>query len=517
MAAEPGAAKHMDAFQMRVTAGAILLSAIYAAAVMLLASPVSFYTMDDPYIHMALAENIARGHFGVNLGEASNPSSSILWPWLLAVSERMGVMLWASLLINIGCFVGSLNVALAFAEKRLVVDGVGRERVLILIGLGFVAFNVFGVMFTGMEHSLHVLLTILAVTRVIDGKYDVVALNALILGPLVRFEGAIILTFGVGAALVDRKWVFAAAAAGGAALLAGVYAWWLTGLGLPVLPSSVLSKSAASSSLVEGGGGMTDALAANFIKNLGSPAAPMLAVLALGAIYAVVKRSGRDRILALGTLAVSLLATMFGRMDSYARYEVYVLCAVGLALIHLLSAELKLVLGSLTRTLVLGGGLCLVGALLGPYVLITTPQAARNIERQQYQMHRLVADCWKKPVAINDLGWVSFRNDSYVLDLYGLGNEEARKARATAEPGWMKRLADGHGVELAMFYGQWFPDVPADWVRVGMIVDGEQQVTPYANAVQVYATKAEMAGQVRACLQQIERPEGPVIVFAKDT
>lgn len=515
MAAGPATVKSMDAYQLRVTAGAIILSAIYAAAVMLIASPVSFYTMDDPYIHMALAENIARGHFGVNFGEASNPSSSILWPWLLAVSERVGVMLWAPLLINISCFVGSLNVALRFAEARL--DRVGRERVLILVGLGFLAFNVFGVMFTGMEHSLHVLLTVLAVARVIDGKYDVTTLNALILAPLVRFEGAIILAFGVGAALVDRKWMFAAAAAGGAASLAGVYAWWLTGLGLPVLPSSVLSKSAASSSLVEGGGGMTDALLANFIKNIGSPAAPMLAVLMLGAVYAAVKRTGRDRVLALGAIAVLLLATMLGRMDSYARYEVYVLCAAGLALVHLLSAELKLVLGSITRTLVLGGGLCLVGALLGPYVLITTPQAARNIERQQYQMHRLVTECWKKPVAINDLGWVSVRNEQYVLDLYGLGNEEARKARAAAEPGWMKRLADAHDVELAMFYGQWFPDVPADWVRVGMIVDEERQVTPYANAVQVYATRPEAVEQVRACLKQIERSTGPAIIVAKYT
>jgi len=52
----------------------------YAALVIGRSSPESFYSLDDPYIHLALAENMARGHFGVNLGEASNPSSSIIWP-----------------------------------------------------------------------------------------------------------------------------------------------------------------------------------------------------------------------------------------------------------------------------------------------------------------------------------------------------------------------------------------------------------------------------------------------------
>src|SRR5262245_18537055 len=41
------------------------------------------YNLDDPYIHLALAENIARGQYGVNLEEVSAPSSSILWPLLL--------------------------------------------------------------------------------------------------------------------------------------------------------------------------------------------------------------------------------------------------------------------------------------------------------------------------------------------------------------------------------------------------------------------------------------------------
>ena len=41
------------------------------------------YTLDDPYIHLALAKNIWMGNYGINMTELSAPSSSILWPFLL--------------------------------------------------------------------------------------------------------------------------------------------------------------------------------------------------------------------------------------------------------------------------------------------------------------------------------------------------------------------------------------------------------------------------------------------------
>ena len=497
--------------ERRVTLGAIVLCALYSAGVMMWASPVSFYTLDDPYIHMALAENIARGVFGVNLDEVSNPSSSILWPWILAAFEKIGLMLWAPLLINIACFAMSVRVILRFSLKRLAPEGVGLTNALIVLGLGFLSFNLFGVIFTGMEHSLHVLLSIVVVTRVIDGRYDAMTLAALALEPLVRFEGALLLAFGFGAALHDRKWVFAAIAAAVPVACIGLYAMWLGSLGLPVLPSSVLSKSTLASGVVDGGG-QVGALFANLGFNARAPSALIFAVLAGAMMFGAARRSGRDRLLALGVLAVLILAFLAGKLDGYGRYEVYALCLGGLSAVHLFSAELRRVLAAPMRVTMLGLGVIAVCVGLGPYVLATTPAAARNIDRQQHQMHRLAAECWKKPIAINDLGWVSFRNDAYVLDLWGLGSEEARKARAAGGPGWMQKLIDDKSVELAMIYRDWFPDVPETWTRVGTLSFTGMHVTPAYRDVSIFATRPEAIATARACLAQVRLPEGATIV-----
>jgi hypothetical protein len=494
---------------------AAALSGAYAGLLMMMGSLASFYTLDDPYIHMALAETIARGSFGVNPGEVANPSSSIAWPWILAAFEKIGLMLWAPLLINIACFIVSLNVVLSFCLVRLAPKALGASNAQILIGLAFLSFNLFGVIFTGMEHSLHVLLSVIAVSRIIDGKYDALTLCALVLAPMVRFEAAIILAFGVGAALIDRKWSFAAAAAAGAAAPVGLYSWWLTGLGLPILPSSVLTKSAASSGLVDGGGGFVEGLLATFVQNLSEDSGPMIGVLAIALIYAAAKRTGRDQAMAIGLLIVLLLAMTLGKMNSYARYEVYLLCSLGLGITHLLADELRRVLTSRARTLLLGAGLCVLGMALGPFVLLTTPLAARNIDRQQHQMHRLLTECWKKPAAVNDLGWASFRNDAHVLDLIGLGSEDARRARTAGEPGWMAKLVAQSRVGAAMIYPEWFQEISPAWRHVADFKLDGPRITPFSDTVAVYATTESAITELTRCLQQLAPglPLGARIAF----
>ena len=49
------------------------------------------YTLDDAYIALKLANVVLGGGYGVNASEYSSPSSSILYPLMLVVTQRLGL------------------------------------------------------------------------------------------------------------------------------------------------------------------------------------------------------------------------------------------------------------------------------------------------------------------------------------------------------------------------------------------------------------------------------------------
>ena len=55
------------------------------------------YTLDNPYIHLSLAENLLLAHYGVNLDEVPSPSSFILYPFLFASPLAAAWLIPASL------------------------------------------------------------------------------------------------------------------------------------------------------------------------------------------------------------------------------------------------------------------------------------------------------------------------------------------------------------------------------------------------------------------------------------
>ncbi len=499
--------------RLLVVAG--IFSVAYAIAVIMRSSLTSFYTLDDPYIHLALAENLARGHYGVNLGEASNPSSSILWPWLMAAFRPLGMMLWAPLVVNIAAFLATLQIIFGYTIRTLAPDGRDPTNAFVFVGAAVFSYNLFGVVFTGMEHSLHTLMSVLAITRVIEKRYDWLALLACVASPLLRFEGVLVLGFGVVAAIVDRKYGFAALAVAAAAITIGAYEVMLAGLGLPILPSSVLAKSDVSARVMAGGGSQLQSLLSNIAENLHAYDAPMYGLLAAVLGGAIAIHRGRDRLIAVGMLGLLALFFPVHAYDPWSRYDVFLFCIATLACINLMRDPLRQLLTSRVATWTLAGALVAMNGAQGLYVLVTSPVAASNIDRQQHQMHRFITDCWKKPIAVNDLGWTSFQNDDYVLDLVGLGNEAARKARFSGGYEWMAAMADEHQVDAAALYTKWFAIVPESWVHVGDLLLTEPLVTPANSKVAFYATRPEAADGVRTCLNWLatDLPSGAQVAL----
>ena len=451
------------------------------------------YTLDDPYIHLAFAEGLGRGHFGLNPGEASAPCSSILWPFLLAPFARLDAALWLPLLLNAACALATLVVVQRALEEALDLEHEpGREPAACVLGLlAIPALNLVGLAFTGMEHSLQVLVAALLARGVIVASQSARApgwlLVVIVLGPLVRYENA-----ALSAAALLWLWLAGerARALGCAALVAaslGAYSALLLSLGLEPLPTSVMAKSAA----VAPESGLKSFLYALY-HNVSSTSGVLMAlgVVALGSAVFAPRRDVGERRLALCFAVALLMHLVVGRFGWYGRYEVYAWAAGLLVVLHLWRRGLRRWVDARSLATVGLVGLAVTGIACREYVIILANNAfaSRNIYHQHYQLHRFVVDRLDEPVAVNDLGWVAFRNENHVLDLWGLASIEALEARRSSEDStWIAPLAAEHGVRTALLYEEWFPGLPESWTRVGELRMAGPRVTPALDRVAIYA------------------------------
>jgi hypothetical protein len=147
------------------------------------------------------------------------------------------------------------------------------------------------------------------------------------------------------------------------------------------------------------------------------------------------------------------------------------------------------------------------------------PLSSRNIYEQQFQMHRFAVEFHKKPVAVNDLGWVAYRNDQYVLDLRGLASIEALRRRSHPEEGsgWMDSIARVRDVELAMIYDRWLKHrIPSSWVRLGALRLGHPRVSVADAEVAFYATREDAVAGLSSELRAFESSLPPKVRFVFD-
>lgn len=501
---------------------------VLAACALLLASVLWInggrfgYTLDDAYIHLAVAENLVRGHYGVNLGEMSSPSSSILWPVLLAPLARTALADWVPLSIDLACAAAATAVFARAAWLAFeAAPSPRRERAAAFFALLCVlATNQLGLVFTGMEHSLQVALAAaIALGMTGEARSGVVPrwlLACLVLGPLVRYEMAA-LSFPAVAFLWMRGHRTQAAGVGGLLVATlGGFSLWLKANGLPALPASVMAHSHSF-----GSGFAPSWVIKGIAANLEPVTGRLLALSGLALAFPAfdARRPRAERALAAWAATVVALHVAVGRSGWYGRYEAYAWTVALLVGLHLYRTPAVQGIRSIRPVALALGAAAVTGLAFAENVRIaaTTPLAANNIYVQQRQMHRFVVGWLRAPVAVNDLGWVSYRNDRYVLDLYGLASWEAQQERRRrAGNAWMERLAQAHGARVALLYDLWMAPVPPSWVRVGVLRFSGPQITPASRDVAIYARGPASARQTEALLRDFRRtlPKGASVVLA---
>lgn len=490
---------------MRWAAPALALAGLSAAfACILILNDGRFgYTLDDAYIHLSLAEGLAQGHYGVNPGEVASPSSSILWPFLLIPLAGTEAHAYVPLLWNV--VFALLTAAVLQAVIGRVLDRRLRHQGAALAAVLTVALNTVGLAFTGMEHSLQVFFALLLAYGLIveaeEGRVAWWLAVAVVVGPLVRYENAALSAGAILYLALRGRPRAALALAAGVAVPLAAFSVFLVQLGLDWLPASVLVKAG----LAQEPGALPGSLfrrLQGWGRDLGpwdlyEAAATGLLGLLLGAAGLRGGRPRAERLLAVAGLFALAGHLALGRFGWFARYEVYLAAALVSLSLYCWRRELP----RLSRGWIWG----LAALLFLPYLRATwlTPLAANNIHQQQYQMHRFATEFHRGPVAVNDLGWVSYRNEAYVLDLAALGSPEALNAARAGEAGWQERLVQAHGVGLAMIYVEWARAwLPRDWVLLGRLHLGGARVTPARAAVDFYATAPAEAADLRAKLEE---------------
>lgn len=466
------------------------------AAILILNSGRFVFTLDDPYIHLALAENILTGNYGVNANEPSAPSSSILWPLIIAPFSRLSFSPYAVLILNILPSIGALFV---FWKLLLPIESTDVERsrnavrtlTFVLIVL-IVAVNIVGLIFTGMEHSLQLFLSLLIVygiayeteNRTITPWFSA----ALIAGPLIRYECLALSLTGLIFMFV-RGYRVKSTVIGGILLLSlGAFAVFLVSQGLDPFPTSVMAKS----SIVSSGGGVSSVLG-TLRDGLQSSRGVLLVVGLSLLLYVALDRLRRkeERLFAFTIASSAVLHLLAGKYGWYSRYEIYIWASVLLTLLYLHKDRLYGLFEEMG--FYKAAALASVSTILlcAPYLyaLVTTPIVSNSIYEQHYQMHRFATEFYNQPLAVNDLGYVSFQNDNYILDLGGLASAEALKARGSSRDAeWMARIAKDKNIKFAMIYDNVFRGVPDHWHKIGELSSlGKISITPALSSVSFYA------------------------------
>lgn len=478
----------------------LVVAGIVLARIIALTGGASLYSLDDAYIHLALAERIRLGHYGLNMGETTSPSSSVIWPFLLVPTAGTSLALYTPLALNVlfgGATAWLLGRSAAMPALPASWPDIGALGFRIALGcLLVLAFNLVNLVFTGLEHSLQVLIAVVLayalITHAVGKSLPAWALALGALGPAVRYE-MLALTAAVALMLaLERRWRAAAMLIGASLVLPAGLACYLVYQGGYPLPNSVMAKLMPQGAPIEG-----DILTVVWkiiaqktgqLFDIDWPA--RLALLGAIVIAAVLARQskGPQRHLLLCAIAAGALHFAAGQFGWWYRYELYALVFCGV-----------IALGALVPKVPYAALLCAIG-LAHHYLpsVSHTPMAALNLHEQQHQMHRLVRDHYRKPFAVNDVGWVSLglAPNTPVLDLWGLASNEALR-QTNKSAAWLDDVTRRHGTGMAMIYTSIFKEIPASWTKAGELRLASRRITAAHEVVTIYATavgdRAEIA------------------------
>jgi hypothetical protein len=406
------------------------------------------YPLDDTFIHLAMAKNIAQhGTWGINTNEYSATSSSPLFTALLSLLAKLfsaGIFLPLILAcIGTGLLIIAMHqelgnyTRLSPFNKLVVMAGtllIGTIPALTLLGMEHTLQTALVLLFT---HSIASLLT----TN--ENQYAARAAAWASLMTLARYESLFFLAGALGILLLLKKWksFFLLLSAGLLpVVLFGLYSISKGGF---FFPNSIMIKSNQNFQYLLNGG-------TTFIENTRSFSG--LVVLGLIITFQKYRQQQFDRdfwILCLFLMAAIMHGVLIS-LSWFYRYESYL---ITIGSFHIL----KIVVEWIQENRWNG-------------IRRNATRAITNIHEQQTQMGLFLQQYYQQQtVAANDVGAISYYGNIHTLDLWGLGNNAVMKARKskTWDYKYLQQLAAANNTRIAVIYDSWFePALTQSWHKV---------------------------------------------------
>lgn len=432
------------------------------------------YTLDDPYIHLKLAKNIGLGHYGFNLSEASAPSSSIIWPFILVPFSTTHFFEYIPLALNL-----LLSLVLASILFITVAELGYKFKNASFLTLAFILLlNIFGLAINGLEHVLQILMVI-AIFRefllALRGEERLWRLSALLaFGVCIRYEMLVFWAAAVGFYFFKKDLKRATIIFIVPLVPVVIFSFFLQSLNLGYLPSSVKAKTVSDSNVI-----------LSFLNtfSLNATSRQGLGILVLTSLNIFLsKKAGRLNLSLLALLIIpSFLHLVVGKFGWFFRYEIYIYAYLILFFVSLFSY---------VRLKTAQSAVCIgfIGWFCAPYVLSIGKlhQAIRNIYYQQGITAQFVRKHLNEPVGLNDIGLVGFKHEYEVLDLWGLASHKALQLRLHSKDfSWITALAQEHGVKTLFVYEKWIQP-PSEWRKIAEFVLLEKNVVLGEKIVAVY-------------------------------
>lgn len=491
------------------------------------------YALDDTYIGMAMAKNLAlHGVWGVSPYGFSSSDSSLLFPLLMAAGFRMvGVRLGVPLVISWLAGLGAI-----FAAGRIVARYLAGSAQTVALILFVLCTPLFVAGTIGMEHSLHLLLTLVFLRFFLRGDaaetpddagrlWMMGAVAALMVAA--RYEGLFFVAPAVCVLAVQRRWKAAAAILGGAAIPVCAYAVFSIAHGAYWLPNSVALKGASGDhpGLAQAAANLVQRVKENFEYG---PQVFLLMAAVAAAVIALWRKDRRAAIPLAILLAAGCLHLALAQVGMYYRYDAYLFGAGTVALACALPA-MKRCAGkaafAVAYFLELGTGAALLVLCIAQVHML--PLIARNIYLRQWQMGLFVGEYYPgATVAANDIGAVNYLSHIHCYDLVGLANQEIfqarRSGRYTTE--FLRADAAAQHVDIAIAYDRWFgdppgvpvggPPLPGNWIRVAHWQIDDPSIIG-DTVVSFYAVNPAEAAGLRADLERFAATApGPIELVA---